>query len=135
MNQSIDIIENLFLLLKNHKYNEFKSIIKNNKYKIDLNIPDYNGNYLLTYAVRFNNIDIVKLLLNYESYYDISDKNDRLLINDAIDNGFNDIVKLLVEHSENNIGQPLIEIRDAENNYPLIHSIQSKNMKNQILIY
>lgn len=126
MNDNIDIIEKLFKLIKNHKYDEFKKLLNDNR-DMDFNIQDTNGNYLITYAVRFNKIDLVKLLLNYDVYYDVVDKNDNYIVNDAIENGFDDIVKYLVIHSETNIGETLVDTRDNKNNIPLFYAIKSKN--------
>ena len=72
----------LFKLIKSKKFDELFDYIKKNK-DIDLDIYDENYNYLIQYLVMFNELDIVKFILENNRF------NIRLDINLTISNSLN----------------------------------------------
>lgn len=119
-------INTLFEYIRSHKWDEFKSLLKNND-SIDLNFRDNQNNYLLTYAVRFNRPDIVNLLLQNGARYDIVDFNDRSILYDAIQSNFEEIIIILLNYSEKEIGINITNIRDINGNIPLHYAIYNNN--------
>ncbi len=122
----ITIIE-LFKLIRNHEWDKFNDLLKSADL-LDLNFRDLNENYLLTYAVRFNRADIVKTLLDHGAKYDIVDKMDRSVLYDAIESNYIEIIKILLEHSENAIGVMIVNIKDINGSIPLHYAIKNKNI-------
>lgn len=113
----------LFILLKNNNYEEFKKLlqtIKPNK----LNIKDNNNNYLITYAILKNNIEIVKLLLKKDCDTHVLDQEGRTILYIPIKYGYDELLKILVDNGKSKI----INIKDSHNNIPLHYAILYKNM-------
>lgn len=119
-------INKLFEYIRNHEWSEFKKLLNSDDIDIDVNMRDVNANHLLTYAVRFNKIDIVKELLEKGARYDIVDRSGRSILYDAIESNFHDIVVELLESSKNNIGIMISDIRDINGNIPLHYAIKFK---------
>jgi ankyrin repeat protein len=70
----MNINKELFNLIKNHKYDEFKKLLNKD---INFNLQDEYNNLLIHYAIIFNQEEIIKLLLSYEcniDYIDIDGK-------------------------------------------------------------
>lgn len=117
----------LFDLLKENKYDEFKKYINQDK-SIDVNVRDETGNYLLTYAIIKNNIEIVKLLLSKGCRIDITDQEGRSILYLPIKYSYNEIVNLLIDNNKQTIGISIIEVKDVKNNIALHYAIVYKNM-------
>lgn len=116
-----------FQYIRNHKWKELLELINKNE-TLDMNYRDKNGNYLLTYAVKFNRADIVKVILDKNSRCDIVDKLDRSILYEAITFNYDEIVSLLLEYSIKNIGVRITDIRDVDNNIPLHYAIKNDNV-------
>ena len=56
---------NLFNLLKEHNWEKIKTILSDDNLEIDLNIRDNNNEYLLTYAILYNKLDITYIFKNH----------------------------------------------------------------------
>lgn len=117
----------LFDLIKNNKFDEFIEYFKKEE-NIDVNLRDDTGNYLITYAIIKNNINIVKLLLTKGSLIDITDQEGRSLLYLPIKYGYNDIIKLLIDHDVKSVGISIIDSKDTYSNIPLHYSIFFKNI-------
>ena len=126
MTQNNENIYMLFTYLRNHEDEKFKELFNTDK-TVDINIKDIHNNFLLTYAVRFNKIDIVKLLLDSGANYDIVDSYGRSILYDATESNFYDIVSMLLLYSSKNIGVSITDIRDINGNIPLHYAIKLKN--------
>lgn len=124
-----DNITLLFEYLRNHEWDKFIKLVdlSDTDESINLNASDNQGNYLLTYAVRFNKYDIVKKLIDKNIKLDIVDKLERSILYYAIEANFYKIVELLVETSKNTIGIMITDIRDINGNIPLHYAIKYKN--------
>lgn len=118
----IDITD-LFRLLRNHNDTEFITHLNNNS-SIDLNLRDNQENYLITYAIRFNNNKIVKLLLNKGARYDVVDRAGRSILYDVIESDYIEILKIVLNHAENAIGVMITDIRDSNGNIPIHYAIK-----------
>ena len=70
----------LFSLIKKHKWKEFTEYIKANE-NINVNIRDSSNNYLIHYAIMFNHINTVSLLIHRGSRLDIkqASNSDKVL--------------------------------------------------------
>jgi len=118
----------LFQFLINNKFNDFKKFIENND-SIELNLRDEYGNYLITYAIIKNNINIIKILLTKGCRIDIVDQDGRSLIYLPIKYKYDDVVKLLIEFNEHIIGISLVDFKDSFGNIPLHYGILFKNIQ------
>jgi ankyrin repeat protein len=125
-NIGVNIID-MFRLLRNHEDDEFMKHL-NQDDTLDLNYRDNQENYLITYAIRFNKKDIVKLLLIKGSRYDVVDKVGRSILYDAIESDYGDILKIILDHAETSIGIVITDIRDVNGNIPLHYAIKFKNL-------
>lgn len=121
-----DPINMLFDYMRGHEWDKFRELINQND-TIDINVRDNQSNYLLTYAIRFNKPDIVKLLLHRGAKHDIVDKMERSILYDAIESNFSQVMKIILEYSEQNIGIMVKDIRDLNGNIPLHYAIKFKN--------
>lgn len=121
-----ETISILFEHIRNHEWIEFKNILEHEK-SVDVNIRDNQANYLLTYAVRFNRLDIVSMILNRGGKYDIVDRLERSILYDAIESNYLSVIETLLKHSEKSIGVMITDIRDLNGNIPLHYAIKFKN--------
>jgi len=117
----------LFNLLRNHRYEEFKQYIIDNNTSIDLNLRDTQGNYLLTYCVRFNQLSLVKFLLEKNVRYDIVNRYNQSILYECLDNDYIDIFETILSHAKHAIGIMIINIRDSDGAIPLHYAIRIKN--------
>lgn len=124
----------LFDLVKKQNWEEIREILikKDNKNNInndiDVNIRDDSGNYILTYAVLFNKIDIVELLVDRGAKLDITDNDNRSVLYIAIKYGYSDMLRLLLDLNKTSIGISIVDIQDVNGNTPLHYAIGSKNI-------
>ena len=114
----------LFNLLKEHKWKDFETILKEDiNNEIDVNIRDNSNTYLIQYAIIFNKKDIVSLLINKSIKLDIIDTDGRSLLYYPIKYKYIDILELLLNFNNTNIGISLIDIIDNEGFNALHYSI------------
>ena len=117
----------LFEYIRNHEWVKLRNLLEQHEY-IDINLRDSNLNYLLTYAVRFNKPDIVLLLLQKGAKYDIVDKMEKSILYDAIKSNFSEIIQIILDFSEKNIGISVTNIRDLNGNILLHYAIIFQNI-------
>lgn len=130
----------LFILLKNNEWEEFKNYLNNliNEHKIiDLNLRDDTNEYLLYYAILYNRIELVKLLVENGAKIDIIDSEDRSIMYLCIKYGYDKIIEYLLEKNKDNIGINMLDIKDRKKKIPLHYAIQKKNINiiNKLLEY
>lgn len=119
----------LFDLLKEHKWEEFSTIIKDDiNNKIDINIRDDTNNYLIQYAIIFNKKDIVSLLINKGIKLDIIDYDGRCLLYYPIKYKYISTLELLLHFNTTNVGLSLVDIKDKDGNTPLHYSIMFNDL-------
>ena len=131
-NNTIDtnetIIIKIFEYIKSEKWNLLEKIIKDNK-EIDYNIKDISNTYILEYAILFNKINIVKLLLDIENIrIDILDDNNRSILYNVIKFGYIDILNLFIKKNKDLLGLNVFELTDKLGNIPLFYAISFNNL-------
>lgn len=128
INEDIDKKENinLFELLKNNKIKEFKDKIINIDPSIDINLRDNYNEYLLSYAILYNNLELVKILIEKGAKIDIVDTEHRCILYTCIKYGYNDITFFLIKINNDIIGINILDIKDKNNRIPLHYAIQKK---------
>ena len=118
----------MFDYIKNNKFDKLIDLIKiDNKY--DINVRDENGNYLITYAIIKNKIDVVELLLSKNARIDIFDQEGRSILYLPTKYGYDQIIRLLIEYNQKNIGITLVDLKDKHNNIPIHYAIFFKNLQ------
>ena len=117
---------NLFELIKNNKLKEFKDKIINLDPSIDINLRDNYNEYLLSYAILYNNLELVKLLIEKGAKIDILDTEHRCILYTCIKYGYNDITSFLIKTNNDIIGINILDIKDRNNRIPLHYAIQKK---------
>ncbi|AYV76687.1 MAG: ankyrin repeat protein [Terrestrivirus sp.] len=116
----------LFTLLKNHQWEQLHEMIGDGSL-YDLNVRDEYNNYLLTYAILYNRIDIVTLLIDGGARIDITDSEERSILYIAIKYDYLEIIDVLLKYNSNHIGISIIDIRDKNYNVPLHYAIIYNN--------
>jgi len=115
----------MYDLLKQHKWDTFINNLKSYK-DFDVNIRDNHNNYYITYAIMFNVIDVIKILIEHGARVDILDKYGRTILYTPIMNGFIDVVTLLLDYK--NIGKSLVSQLDKYDLIPLHYAIAEKSL-------
>jgi ankyrin repeat protein len=121
-----DLILKLFKMLKNNDFKNVINILKNND-NIDINYKDDNGLYLIDYAILYNNIKIIKELLNKNQKLDYISSEGRSILYVPIKYKYNEMVKLLID--SNNIGISLLNIIDSYQDVPINYTIYFNNFE------
>ncbi len=102
----------LFIFIKNKKFDKLLEFIKKNE-DIDLDCHDENYNYFIQYIIMYNNIDILKYVLeNRTLRLDIIDSDGRNLLYNPIKFNYHEILNLLLEYDKKNIGMSILDVRD-----------------------
>lgn len=122
----MDKVQILFDLIKDKKFDEFTRYLKRNE-EIDVNIRDNNGNYLINFAILFNNIDSVSLLINRGSKLDMTDSDGRSILYNVIKYNYTKLLILLLAFNKTNIGISLVDIQDKNGNIPLHYAMKYSN--------
>ena len=120
----MNINKELFNLIKNNKYDEFKKILNKD---IDINLQDEFKNTLIHYAIIYNQEEILKLLLSYQCNIDYIDIDGFTILYYPIKYGYNNILKIILENSKHIVGFPIYNIQDKNMNTPLHYSVIYNN--------
>lgn len=124
--------KDLFNLLKSHNIDEFKKLLNSIDHTdilFDINVRDEQQNFLLTYAINLNKVDIVKLLIEKGARIDITDRYDRSIIIIAINYAYYDILQTLLEENKKNIGVSVVDLKDRNGKIPLHYAIDIQSFK------
>jgi len=122
-----DIYSKIFNLIKYNKWEELINILDKN-IDLDINIKDKNNNYIISYAVINNRLDILKILIKKLAKIDILDSDDRSILYYPIKLGFDEILDYLLEVNKELIGVNIINIRDKNFKTPLHYAVMNKNI-------
>ena len=118
--------KNLFIYIKNQKWDLFE---KNLNPTLDLNIKDEHSNYLIQYIILYNNVPILKKLLEYDIKLDWLDNEGRSILYLPIKYGYIDIIKVLLDIDDKNVGLTILNIKDVYNNFPIHYTLFFKNLE------
>lgn len=118
----------LFELIKEHKWDEFKKILLEDK-EADVNIRDENGNYLIQYITLFNKVEFVSILIERGSRLDIIDLEGRSLLYFPIKYDYINMLETLLKLDNQRVGISLVDIQDKENFIPLHYAVTFGNTK------
>ena len=116
-NSNIDMNNNIFNLIKDNKFEEIHKLIKTKKLT-DLDFRDDNYNYFIQYIINYNQIEILKLILQLSQEdvinirIDILDTDGRSILYNCVKYNYIEIIKLLLEYNKINIGISIIDIKD-----------------------
>jgi ankyrin repeat protein len=121
----MEINKHIFDLIKLHKFDKIYTLIKNNKVT-NLDIKDTFRNYFIQYIVNYNQIKLLKLILDkvypkiltiektqdITMRLDILDVDGRSILYNCIKFNYIEILKLLIEYNKLDIGISIINIKD-----------------------
>lgn len=123
-------IDKLFEYIKNDKWKDLEVAIENDTNNfLDLNMRDDQNNYLLTYAVLYNKVNIAKLLIDKGVKIDIVDTDDRCILFLTIKYGYMEMLEYLLKVNKKYISVSIIDVRDKNQNISLHYAIIYKNIK------
>lgn len=123
-----DIYEKIFKLIKKNKWDEILKILQELDDKIDINIKDQTENYIITYAVLHNRLDIIKNLHEKNVKLDILDSDNRSILYIPIKYGYDEILEYLLKINYEMIGVSIVDIKDRNFKTPIHYAILNKNM-------
>jgi ankyrin repeat protein len=124
-----DSINNIFKLIKMNKWDDLINFISDNKENIDLNVKDSSNISLLEYAVIFNQIKLIDLLLENNICIDVTDDSSKSILYHVIKFSYTDILIKLLEKNKSVIGKSILDISDKDGNIPLFYSMQFYNIE------
>jgi ankyrin repeat protein len=117
----------VFEYIKKKKWNELHNFINEN-IDFDINIKDNLNNYLLTYAILFNEYNTVKFLLSKNAKIDIFDSENRNILYIPIKFEYEKILLLLLDYNKVSIGVSILDLKDKYIKIPLHYAIIFKNI-------
>lgn len=125
INTNNDTVISIFNFCKQRNWNDLIKLIKETK--IDLNIKDNSGIWLLEYAIIFNQSELVDVLLEKDVRIDITDENSKSILYNVIKFSYIEILEKLLFKNKNLIGKSILEIKDLNQNIPLFYAIKLFN--------
>ena len=128
LNDNKDNYTKIFQLIKNNKWDDILKLLENVKIDIDINMRDKTNNYIINYAVMYNNISLVKKICELGGKIDILDSDERSILYFPIKYGYDELLDYLIEININTIGVNIIDIKDKYFNTPLHYAIKNKNI-------
>lgn len=117
----------IFDYLRENKNDIATAYILNNK-KLDYNIKNNAGTYLIFNIVLTNNLELLKSILATSIKIDVCDTDGRTIMYNPIKFGYNEIVAELINHSRRTIGVPICNLFDSNGNTALHYAITFKNI-------
>jgi ankyrin repeat protein len=121
--------KSIFGLLREHKWEEFKTIIINSKFPFDINMQDEQKNYFLTYAILYNQLDIVDILFEKNAKLDILDLDEKSILYIPIKFNYMDMLEKLLIYNKEHIGNNILEYKDKNYKIPLHYAIELQNIE------
>ncbi len=129
-----DLIENkdnykkIFELIKENKWDDLMKILDNVDNDIDINMRDKQNNYIISYAVMYNRIDLVKRICELGAKIDILDADERSILYFPVKYGYDKMLDYLIQINNDMIGVNIIDIKDKIFKTPLHYAIANKNL-------
>jgi hypothetical protein len=119
--------EEIFLLIKKNEFKKLEEIFKTNN-DIDLDIHDKNYNYIIHYLIIFNQIDLIKILLDKNIRLDVLDFDGRTILYYPIKFNYKELFSILIEYNKKIIGISIIDIKDNLGNTALHYATVLNNI-------
>lgn len=117
----------LFVLLKEKKYNTLAKLLIKNK-SINLNIVDKSGNYFIIYPIIFNEYNLLQLCLRYNVSIDFIDNDGYTCMFYPIKFGFNRIANLILAYSKKQLSD-IANFQDRYGNTAIFYTIYYNNFE------
>jgi len=118
----------IFDLIKENKWDDLMKILEDVDNSIDINMRDSTNNYIISYAVMYNRIDLVKKLCELNAKIDILDSDERSILYYPVKYGYNKMLDYLINVNNDMIGVNITDIKDKVYKTPLHYAISSKNV-------
>jgi ankyrin repeat protein len=115
----------IFELISIQKWDGVEDILKN---KIDPDIRDSSGNYLIHLLIYNNQVKLLQLLLKLEPRLDILDQEGKQICYLPIRYNQLNILKILLEYNEINYGIDITNFRDSNQLSPLFYAIKFNSL-------
>ena len=119
--------EEIFLLIKKNEFKKLEEIFKTNN-NIDLDIHDKNYNYIIHYLIIFNQIDLIKILLDKNVRLDVLDIDGRTILYYPIKFNYKELFNILIQYNKKIIGISIIDIKDNLGNTALHYATVLNNI-------
>jgi ankyrin repeat protein len=115
----------IFELISIQKWDGVEDILKN---KIDPDIRDSSGNYLIHLLIYNHQIKLLQLLLKLEPRLDILDQEGKQICYSPIRYNQLNILKILLDYNEINYGIDITNFRDSNQLSPLFYAIKFNSL-------
>ena len=123
----------IFNLIKNNNFDKIFELIKNEEFK-DFDLRDENYNYFIQYIVNYNQINIMKLILNLSKNkninirLDIFDSDGRTILYNCVKFNYFEMSNILIDYNKTTIGLSIIDNKDRLGYTSLHYSIIFNNI-------
>ena len=103
----------IFNLIKKNDFDKIFNLIKNKELVI-FDIIDENYNYFIQYIINYNQINIIKLIIeeNINIRLDIFDTDGRSILYNCVKFNYFEMCQLLIDYNKIIIGLSIIDIKD-----------------------
>ena len=118
--------DEIYNIIQKNDFDNFQKVIKNLD---NLNIKLKNDNFILNELIILQNLKMIKFFLSMENVNtDILDNEGRTILYYPIKNKNEELLDLLIEFDEKNIGISIFDKLDSENNISLYYAIIENNI-------
>ena len=123
----------IFNLIKSNNFDKIYNIIKN-KELVNFDFKDENYNYFIQYIINYNQVNILKLILETSKKehinirLDIFDTDGRSILYNCVKFNYFEICELLINYNKSTIGISIIDIKDKLGYTSLHYSIIFNNV-------
>jgi ankyrin repeat protein len=128
INTSIKNYTTIFNLIKNHEWDKIISKISSSDDNFDVNIKDQTNNYIITYAVIYNQKMLVKILFEHNARIDILDADEKSILYYPIKFSYDSMLEYLLQLNKDMIGINILEIKDKTSKTALHYAIKFLNI-------
>jgi ankyrin repeat protein len=124
----------VFNLIKNNNFDKIINLIET-KQLTNFDIKDNNYNYFIQYIINYNQVNIIKLILelsktdNINIRLDIFDPDGRSILYNCVKFNYYEMCKLLIDNNKTTIGITIIDIKDRLGYTALHYSIIFNNFE------
>jgi ankyrin repeat protein len=124
----------IFNLIKSNNFDKIFNLIKNNELK-NFDFKDENYNYFIQYIINYNQVNILKLILELSKKetinfrIDIFDTDGRSILYNCVKFNYYEMCKILIDYNKQVIGLTIIDIKDRLGYTSLHYAIIFNNFK------